>query len=106
MIVNEYYEGMPKDGSVSISRYGFTEWHKKCDDLALKACSALVTMSRKNEVDIQKLSMISMFCIMHNLAIIVKDISSDFAVKRAKNFKPVMNKFAARWPFAREWPYV
>ncbi|KAF5242901.1 hypothetical protein FAUST_3068 [Fusarium austroamericanum] len=30
-----------------------------------------------------------------------KDPASDFAIKKAKAFKPVMNKFATRWPFAR-----
>ncbi|KAK6709480.1 hypothetical protein QX201_013391 [Fusarium graminearum] len=28
------------------------------------------------------------------------DPASDFAIKKAKAFKPVMNKFATRWPFA------
>ncbi|UZP46409.1 hypothetical protein NXS19_014221 [Fusarium pseudograminearum] len=30
----------------------------------------------------------------------IKDHNSDYAIKRAKTFLPVMNKFAARWPFA------
>ena len=46
--------------------------------------------------------MVSMFCIMHNLTIIVKDPASNFACEFAETFQPIMEKYAVRWPFARE----
>lgn len=100
MLVNEYYKGRPKDGQLTGPRIRCADWRTKCEDVALKACTAVITMSRKKEIDIKQLSMVSMFCIIHNLTMIVKDPASDFAIKKAKAFKPVMNKFGTRWPFA------
>ncbi|KAM0390685.1 hypothetical protein ACHAQC_007863 [Fusarium culmorum] len=102
MLVNEYYNGRPKDGQLTDPRWDRSGWRGKCEDVALEACAAVITMFKKKEVDIKQLSMVSMFCIMHNLTIIVKDPASDFAVQNAKDFEPVMEEFAARWPFARE----
>ncbi|KAM0362064.1 hypothetical protein ACHAO7_010803 [Fusarium culmorum] len=101
MLVNEYYNGRPKDGQLTDPRWDRSGWRGKCEDVALEACAAVITMFKKKEVDIKQLSMVSMFCIMHNLTIIVKDPASDFAVQNAKDFEPVMEEFAARWPFAQ-----
>ncbi|EKJ73017.1 hypothetical protein FPSE_06805 [Fusarium pseudograminearum CS3096] len=98
MLVHEYHEGLPKNGGGHAPER--TDWRDKCENVALKACAALLTKSRRADVDIRQLSMVSVFCIMHNMTIIVKDHNSDYAIKRAKTFLPVMNKFAARWPFA------
>lgn len=78
-------------------------WREKCEDAALKACRGVLNMRRKKEVDIEKLSMVSMFCVMHNLTIIVKDPASNFACKFGETFRPTMKKYAVRWPFAREY---
>ncbi|QPC63364.1 hypothetical protein HYE67_005595 [Fusarium culmorum] len=101
MLVNEYYNGRPKDGQLTDPRWDRPGWRGKCEDVALEACAAVITMFKKKEVDIKQLSMVSMFCIMHNLTIIVKDLASDFAVQNAKDFELVMEEFAARWPFAQ-----
>ncbi|KAM0493655.1 hypothetical protein ACHAP8_009099 [Fusarium lateritium] len=103
MLVNDFYEGRPEFGQLSFPRSRGKrgkDWRGKCEDVALDACTALITMLKTKEVDIKQLSMVSMFCIMHNLTIIVKDPASDFAVEKAKEFEPVMEEFAERWPFA------
>ncbi|KAL6923023.1 hypothetical protein FSHL1_000276 [Fusarium sambucinum] len=105
MLVNDFYEGRPEFGQLSFPRSRGKrgkDWRGKCEDVALDACTALITMLKTKEVDIKQLSMVSMFCIMHNLTIIVKDPASDFAVEKAKEFEPVMEEFAERWPFARK----
>ncbi|RFN46288.1 hypothetical protein FIE12Z_9442 [Fusarium flagelliforme] len=102
MLVHENYAGQPEDGQLTSPRIRGESWRKGCEEAALKACRDVLNMRRKKEVDIEKLSMVSMFCIMHNLTIIVKDPASNFACKFAETFRPIMKKYAVRWPFALE----
>jgi hypothetical protein len=101
MLVHEYHARKPEHVHPTTPRDRWDgEWRERCEDVALNACTTVATMSRKKEVDIQKLSMVSMFCLMHNMTIMIKDFSSDFAIEKAKTFRPVIKKFAERWPFA------
>ncbi|KAH7179168.1 uncharacterized protein B0J16DRAFT_346397 [Fusarium flagelliforme] len=103
MLVHEHYAGQPEDGQLTSPRIRGESWRKGCEEAALKACREVINMHRKKEVDIEKLSMVSMFCIMHNLTIIVKDDASNFACKFAETFRPTMKKYAVRWPFAYQY---
>jgi hypothetical protein len=104
MLVHEYYAGQPADGQLAEPRNRHDEqWRVKCEEVALKACRDVISMCQKRGFKIQNLSMVSMFCIMHNLTIIVKDPASNFACKFAETFRPTMKKYAVRWPFACEY---
>lgn len=102
MLVHEYYAGQPEKGQLTSPRIRGNSWREECEDAALKACRGVLTIHQKKEVDIEKLSMVSMFCIMHNLTIIIKDPASNSACKFAETFRPTMKKYAVRWPFACE----
>ena len=105
MLIHEYYAGQPADGQLTEPRYRHDEqWRLKCEEVALK-CRDVISMCQKRGFKLQNLSMVSMFCIMHNLTIIVKDPASNFACEFAETFQPIMEKYAVRWPFAREYIY-
>lgn len=68
--------------------------------MAIKLSEEIVALHNIKEFNIHRLSMVGMFCVMHNMAIMVKDPSYDYAHKAAIALGPAIKNYALRWPFA------
>ncbi|KAI6760583.1 hypothetical protein HG530_009443 [Fusarium avenaceum] len=68
--------------------------------MAIELSKQVVALHNNTEFNIHRLSMVGMFCVMHNMAIMVKDPSYDYAHKAAIGLGPAIKKYALRWPFA------
>jgi hypothetical protein len=71
--------------------------------MAMKPRKQVVALHKNKEFDIHQLSMVGMFCIMHNMAIMVKDPSYNYAHKAAIALRPAIKRCALRWPFAGKY---
>ncbi|KAM0286141.1 hypothetical protein ACHAO9_008353 [Fusarium lateritium] len=74
-----------------------------CQGLALDYSKKIVALHKKKDFDLLQLSMIDMFCIMHNMAMMLKDPFYDYAHKGALALRPALKRYALRWPFAVDY---
>lgn len=73
---------------------------EECQAMAIKLSEEVVALHNNKDFNIHRLSMVGMFCVMHNMAIMVKDPSYDYAHKAAIALGPAIKNYALRWPFA------
>lgn len=76
---------------------------KECQAMAIKLSKRVVALHKNKEFDLHQLSMVGMFCVMHNIAIMLKDPSYDYAHKAAIAVRPAIKRYALRWPFAGKY---
>jgi hypothetical protein len=73
---------------------------EECQAMAIELSKQVVTLHKNKEFNIHRLSMVGMFCVMHSMAIMVKDSSYDYVHKAAIALRPAIKRYALRWPFA------
>jgi hypothetical protein len=73
---------------------------EECQAVAIELSKQVVALHKNKEFNKHRLSMVGMFCVMHSMAIMVKDSSYDYVHKAAIALRPAIKRYALRWPFA------
>ncbi|KAF4332825.1 hypothetical protein FBEOM_13383 [Fusarium beomiforme] len=79
------------------------DWFKRYRDLARKKISELISASVMADSDVKKLSVIGMFCVLHNLAFMSKNPGLTFSNEELETFRATLQQYALRWPFVLKY---
>ncbi|KAM0344544.1 hypothetical protein ACHAPU_007524 [Fusarium lateritium] len=82
---------------------GFAARQQECRVMALNLNKQIVALHRRKDFDIEQLSMIDMFCVMHSITMMARDPMDEIAHKAALALRPVLKRYALRWPFAVDY---
>ncbi|KAF4992801.1 hypothetical protein FGRMN_6903 [Fusarium graminum] len=84
---------------------GLHERQEECHALALNLGKQVVALHKRKDFDIEQLSLIDMFCVMHSMAMMVRDPCDNFAHKVAIALRPALKRYSLRWPLAVDYVF-